>query len=235
MNLTSISSTSANTRSSSAQSGGESTASQVSNEFITLLSAQMINQDPSDPMKSHELTAQLAQVASLEQQEGTNKLMQTLISVVGTQGNFAALNIVGKEAKVVLTDFSYDGKETLSGELYIDDANKNDKFTVQVKDSAGLVVKEMEVEVVDGKATWEWDGTDHQGDKLPEGDYNISAFQESETGEKLDVAVTTSSVIESINFSNGMINMENGTEIPFGNIISVAAGSDEESISDSIK
>lgn len=227
MNLTSINSTSASTRNSSTQSSGESTASQISNEFITLLSAQMMNQDPSDPLKSHELTAQLAQVASLEQQEGTNKLMQNLISVVGTQGNFSALNTVGKEATVVLKDFSYDGKESLNGEIYINDANKSDKFTVQVKDSAGLVVKEMEVEVVDGKAKWEWNGTDHKGNKLPQGDYNISAFQKSESGEKIDVAVTTTSIIESINFLNGMINMSNGTEIPFGNIISVAKSSDD--------
>ena len=86
----------------STQSGGSSLASSVSKEFITLLSAQMQNQDPSNPMESHEMTAQLAQIAALEQQEGTNQLMAGLIGMVSSLGNFAALNTVGKDATVLL-------------------------------------------------------------------------------------------------------------------------------------
>ncbi|KDM90855.1 flagellar hook assembly protein FlgD [Photobacterium galatheae] len=223
MNLTSITSTPETARTNSAQQSSRgSAASQISQEFMTLLSAQMMNQDPTNPMESHELTAQLAQVASLEQQEGTNQLMRSLVSVVGTQGNFAALNTVGKEATVMLNDFSYDGQTALTGELLLDDANQSGHFTVEIKDASGRIVSAMTVGVADGQASWQWDGKDQQGNPLPEGDYHISAFQESADGEKHAVPVTTCSVIQGINFLNGMLNMANGTEIPFGNMISVA-------------
>lgn len=228
MNVQSVN-PSANTRASSAGSTGFD-ASSISKEFITLLSAQMMNQDPTSPMESHEVTAQLAQIASLEQQEGTNKLMQGLIGMVGTLGNYSALNTVGKEATVVLDKFNYNGTGTISGELMLDSANETGDFKVEIKDESGLVIKEIDVKVENGKASWEWDGTNSKGEKVVEGSYQISAYQEVTNGDKIDkvdVPVTSTSTIKSINFLNGMMTMEDGTEVPFGNILTV--GTKEES------
>ena len=232
MTIQTLSNTPVNTKSTTSQAQQkESVHSQISDEFITLLSAQLMNQDPTNPMESHEVTAQLAQIASLEQQEGTNMLMQGLIGMVGTLGNYSALNTVGKDATVVLDKFTYNGEKPISGDLVIDDANKSGKFTVEIKDESGLTVKEIEVEVVDGKAKWEWDGTNSKGEKVPEGNYQISASQEIDNNgvvDKVDVAVTTEATITSVSFLNGLITMSNGIEVPFGNIISVAGKETEE-------
>ncbi|MCY9860970.1 hypothetical protein OTK49_00245 [Vibrio coralliirubri] len=220
----------ANSRSGSTYSSG-SEAATISKEFITLLSAQLMNQDPTSPMESHEVTAQLAQIASLEQQEGTNTLMQGLIGMVGTLGNYTALNTVGKEATVVLDEFKFSGTENLNGELILDNANESGDFKVEIKDESGLVIKEIDVKVENGKASWEWDGTNSKGEKVVEGNYKISAYQEVQNGDKIDkvdVPVTTTSTIKSINFLNGMMLMENGTEVPFGNILSVGTEDDAE-------
>ena len=233
MTIQNINNIQTNVRSGSAGQSQQNTSvhSQISDEFITLLSAQLMNQDPTNPMESHEVTAQLAQIASLEQQEGTNKLMQGLIGMVGTLGNYSALNTVGKDATVLLDKFIYDGKSPISGELVIDNANKSEKFTVEIKDEAGLTIKEIEVNVVDGKAKWEWDGTNSKGEKVVEGNYQISAHQNIDndgTIEKVDVAVTTEATITSVSFLFGLITMSNGIEVPFGNIISVAEKEAEE-------
>lgn len=219
----------------STQSGGSSLASSVSKEFITLLSAQMQNQDPSNPMESHEMTAQLAQIAALEQQEGTNQLMAGLIGMVGSLGNFSALNTVGKDATVLLDKFKYDGEGNLSGGLDISGANEELPIKVEIKDKSGKVIKENDAEIVDGEAKWEWDGTDSKGNKVPEGDYEISASQTTEIDgkkETIDIPVTTTAKIESINFLNGTITMSNGVNVSFGGIISVAEPDGKESDGD---
>lgn len=210
---------------SSYSGSGTSSGSTISKDFITLLTAQMANQDPSNPMEAHEMTAQLAQIAALEQQEGTNQLMAGLIAMVGSLGNFAAMDAVGKEGVVALDKFKWSGDGKLEGKVDISDANAGSDITVKIEDESGKTVKEIKAEIVDGEAKWEWDGTDSSGNKVAEGEYKVSASQTAEIDgkeETVKLQVTTESRIGSINFLNGMITMDNGVQVPFSSIISIA-------------
>ncbi len=203
-------------------STSNSMASSISDEFITLLSAQMMNQDPTDPLESHELTAQYAQIAALEQQEGTNDLMENLVSLVSAQGNFSALTAVGKEATVLVETFSYNGESTINGNVLMDDVNTSLPLNISITDADGDIVTTFNIDPSVNDGEWSWDGSNSLGEKVVAGDYTISASQQTEDGATNTVNVTTTGTIDSLNFLNGLISLDNGTELSFGNIITIS-------------
>ena len=66
--------------------------------FLTLLTSQLKNQDPLSPVDSNQFTAQLTQMAGVEQQLLTNDLLKSLVSAQGGGGLAGAANYIGKEA-----------------------------------------------------------------------------------------------------------------------------------------
>src|SRR5262245_60042138 len=62
--------------------------------FMTLLLTQMKNQDPTSPLKSHEMAAQLAQFTSLEKLHNINAAIEGLRKDQQPDHNFQALNFI---------------------------------------------------------------------------------------------------------------------------------------------
>src|SRR5439155_19639569 len=70
------------------------------NSFLTLLTTQLQNQNPLDPLDTNQFTQQLVQFASVEQQLKTNDQLTTLVSLQQTAQSTQALTFVGKTAVV---------------------------------------------------------------------------------------------------------------------------------------
>src|SRR5205085_2047584 len=64
-------------------------------QFLTLLTTQLKNQNPLDPMDTNQFTQQLVQFAQVEQQLKSNDQLSTLVSLQKTTQSTAALNYVG--------------------------------------------------------------------------------------------------------------------------------------------
>src|SRR5262252_6561989 len=64
--------------------------------FLTLLTTQLKNQDPTAPMDSNQFTQQLVEFSAVEQQINTNKNLQSLISLQTSAETINALPMVGK-------------------------------------------------------------------------------------------------------------------------------------------
>jgi len=196
-------------------------------EFLTMLTAQMTNQDPTEPMKTHEMTAQLAQISTVEQLEKNNLLTSQLMSGISSLNNFASLETVGKDATLALGSFKYDGTSeiNLSGDLKLSEKHTDEPIFIQIKDSKGRVVNEIEVDPSKSNE-WTWDGKDSNGNKLPEGDYNISAHQkqaDGESGIKEPVPLLTKQTIAAISFQNGgQMSLSGGITVPMGGIVEIS-------------
>src|SRR5690242_21798595 len=88
-------------------SSGSSTSSTANNSiagnfttFLTLLTTQLQNQNPLDPLDTNQFTQQLVQFASVEQQMNMNTQLQTLVALQQTAQNSQALGFVGKTVTV---------------------------------------------------------------------------------------------------------------------------------------
>ena len=142
--------------------------------FMKLLLTELQYQDPTAPMDSEKMLTQTSQLATLETQENTNAMMEKLANQMGNSMNMYALSAIGKMASIgsnavtlekdVITKFEiYFEKPVQSGQLIIEDRN-------------GDIVRTVELE--EGKAgvkAFEWDGTDDDGNMLPEGYYSVKA------------------------------------------------------------
>lgn len=105
--------------------------------FLTLLTTQLKNQDPLSPLDSNEFTAQLTQMAGVEQQLLTNDLLTNLLTAQQSQGMTGASSYIGKEVTAVwAADKLTDGKASWSYEL----GASASSVTLQVVDGTGKTV-----------------------------------------------------------------------------------------------
>jgi flagellar basal-body rod modification protein FlgD len=89
--------------SSVAQAAGSTASQQLAgnfNTFLQLLTTQLQNQNPLDPLDTNQFTQQLVEFASVEQQINTNTNLQSLINLQQTSEATSALQLVGSTVTV---------------------------------------------------------------------------------------------------------------------------------------
>ena len=155
--------------------GGDTNATQslaqTFDTFLSLLTTQLQNQDPLDPMKSEEFTQQLVQFTGVEQAINTNKKLDQLIQInSGNQIN-GLVSFIGNTVEVTSDQLALtDGAATITYDLDSNAANT----TVSIVDQTGRTVRTLSAETAAGKHRLVWDGLSASGAQLPDGIYNFS-------------------------------------------------------------
>ncbi|EGT5682474.1 flagellar hook assembly protein FlgD [Cronobacter turicensis] len=186
-----------------------SNASDLQSSFLTLLVAQLKNQDPTNPMQNNELTTQLAQISTVS---GIEKLNTTLGSISGQIDNsqsLAASALIGHGVMIpgstILT-----GKDTTTP-FGVELQQAADKVTATVTDKSGKVVRTIEIGALSaGVHTFSWDGSMSDGTKAPDGSYNVS-IAASNGGTQLVAQPLNFALVNGITRSNGSNLLDLGT------------------------
>jgi flagellar basal-body rod modification protein FlgD len=148
------------------------------NTFLTLLTAQMKNQDPLNPADSTEFVAQLAQFSSVEQQIATNETLESILETLAASGQGALVDWLGTEVKAAVpASFSGNPIATFPEAPELDAATA----ALIVTDASGKVVAEQRFEP--GTDTVTWDGTTSSGAAALAGRYDFSVRYANEAGE----------------------------------------------------
>lgn len=164
MEVTSATSTTATTATASA---GTTAISSDFNTFLRMLTVQMQNQDPLNPIDSADYAVQLATFSGVEQQVKTNQLLADM------QGKFQQLGMaemaswIGKEARSAAS-VSYDGSPVT---LSPNPAVGANRAVLVVKDAQGNLVSREEIPV--SAEPYQWLGAGADGSPLPAGTYAI--------------------------------------------------------------
>ena len=148
---------------------GSTLMQEEQNRFLTLLTTQLRNQDPMNPLDNADLTMQLAQMSTVDGIERLNKLVQSLMESRDLMDNTA---MIGRGVLV-------DGKGlglTEAGAIGGFELNMPaDKVTVTVYDSGGQVVTKLEFSnVTAGSHNYVWDGLTADGSEAAQGMYTVS-------------------------------------------------------------
>ena len=126
--------------------------------FMNLLLTQMKNQDPTNPLKSHEMAAQLAQFTSLEKLNNIDQGIDKLRTEGKPDKNFEALAMIGKTVVTDSSKFSRMETKGNSDIRFILGANAM-KTSVNIKDSKGNTVRTLTFNnLKEGKNNLTWNG-----------------------------------------------------------------------------
>ncbi len=147
-------------------------------DFLTLLTTQLKNQDPFEPMDNTQMVAQMAQFSSVA---GISEMNKTLSGVATKLGSTTATDALSYVGKTVLTEGNTAYPRStggLDGAIELDaDASQ---VTVSIADAQGGTLRSIQLgKQAKGTATFEWDGKDGSGNSVGAGPFTITAFATS--------------------------------------------------------
>src|SRR5690242_17407605 len=143
------------------------------NEFLTLLTAQLKNQDPTNPTDPTQFVAQLAQFSTVEQLTKGNTTLNTISQSLSGMALGQYAGMVGKTVMSNATSVTTPASGTVSAPMTFAVSSKSlSNVQVQVTNSSGTVVNTIPVSNTSGSLTFT--GTDSKGNPLAAGTYTLS-------------------------------------------------------------
>ncbi len=162
---------SSSTSDSAASDGGIGAGTNISSDFTTflkMLTTQMNNQDPLNPMDSSDFAMQLATFSGVEQQVKANDLLTSMSGQIGAMSMSNLSSWVGMEARSVAAAH-FDGQTPVT--IQSNPPVGAEKTYVVAYNSTGTEVARTEVPVTD--QPFQWDGMGANGQTLGEGNYTF--------------------------------------------------------------
>ena len=170
--------------------------------FLQLLTTQLKNQNPLDPLDTNQFTQQLVQFSGVEQQLKTNEFLQALIEsnqqTAATNATTQALAFVGKEVTASTTLSNL--KDGQASWIY-NAAKTSNNAVISIKDMDGKTVYSKEAPIVAGEHRFNWDGVGSDGNTVPDGVYQINIEARDADGNAIDVSSQMVGTVDSVDFT----------------------------------
>jgi len=149
------------------------TATQLNDRFLKLLVAQMSNQDPLNPLDNAQVTSQMAQINTVTGINGLNETVHKLLDQFSRLESLQAAQLTGRSVLVDGSSMTLPATGTAVGGVQLD--LPADTVTVEIRDGAGQVVRELQLGKQDSGVTrFEWDGRTATGETAAAGTYTFS-------------------------------------------------------------
>lgn len=196
-----------------AKSDTTSVAGDLENRFLTLLMAQIKNQDPLNPLDNAQVTSQLAQLNTVNGIEKLNATMSQLLTGYADAQAMQAAGMIGKNVMVAGNNLPLAGGQAVGGIVL--DGNA-DSVQVAIKDASGKLVQTEELGAhAAGSFYFVWDGKDANEMPVAEGVYTFEV-KASTGGEAVKA---TSAQIGTV---SAVVREKNGFLLDLGSLGSVA-------------
>ena len=166
--------------------------------FLTLLTTQLQNQNPLDPLDTNQFTQQLVEFAGVQQQLNTNDSLATLVSLQQTAQSTQALGFVGKTA-VVSGSTAALSNSTAKWELTVPSASD---VNITIANSSGQAVFSGTYSVAAGSnQPFTWDGKGNDGTLWPDGNYTMTATAKDSSNNSVAVTTQVQGVVTSVDLT----------------------------------
>jgi flagellar basal-body rod modification protein FlgD len=170
------------------------------NTFLTLLTTQLQNQDPTSPMDSNQFTQELVEFSQVEQQINTNSNLQTLINQGTSASGAYAMSYLGRNVTISNGQAALQNSSaTWNYNLGAAAANT----TLTVTDSTGRAVYSGAGSTTAGQNSFTWNGEDSNGNQLPDGTYTLTVGATAQDGSAVTTSVTSNGVVNEVDMSSG--------------------------------
>jgi flagellar basal-body rod modification protein FlgD len=178
--------------------------------FLKMLTVQMRNQDPLNPVDSSDYAVQLATFSGVEQQVRTNDLLMGLAAQLGTSGMAQMASWVGKEARA-LAPAQFSGSPIT---VAPNPASIADRVELVVQDSQGREVQRLDIPKSADPV--EWAGVGADGTPFPSGQYNFNVISYSGDTVLLDEQAEVYSTVQEVRAEGGqtILMLAGGVAVP---------------------
>jgi flagellar basal-body rod modification protein FlgD len=192
------------------------------NMFLKLLTAQMQNQDPLDPMDTAQYTQQLVQYSQVEQSISQNTTLKSILASLSSQDLAQASTMIGRQVEVdsPTTGLSADMPAQWNWSATREVAS----LTATIRDASGRAVETRALDAGAAAGGFAWDGSLSGGGKAAAGSYTLELNALDAAGAALPVTVHSSGVMSDVRTGGGAVQITvGGVQVPLSLLQAVKA------------
>jgi flagellar basal-body rod modification protein FlgD len=141
--------------------------------FLTLMTAQLKNQDPLKPLEGTEFISQLAQFGTVSGVQSMQTSLETLASSLRSTQTLNGATMIGRDILASADSFDHTQGGTVSGQIDVPAGTSS--LQLRITDSSGAVVREIQLETAEGTQNFTWDGLRNDGTQAESDTYDIEA------------------------------------------------------------
>jgi flagellar basal-body rod modification protein FlgD len=209
----------------SSSSGSPSATTLGGTDFLTLMLAQLKNQDPTSPVDSNTFLQQLASLSEVQGINGLNTSFAALSSSLTSNQALQASSLLGHQALVGSSTVTTTGSGSVSGAVNVPQTTAD--VVINISNSAGVLVKQVDLGAQSsGMASFTWDGTTGGGARAPAGTYTLSAQYAGATKGSTAATTYVNGTVESVSMGSGStgmtLNVAGVGSVPFASVQSIS-------------
>ena len=166
--------------------------------FLQILTTQLKNQNPLEPLDTNEFTAQLVQFSQVEQQIKQNDNLEAIAKLSAATAATNAVGFIGKRVSVSTAQASLaNGGAT----WHYDASAASDSALFTIRDSGGSIVWTGTQKITEGKSDFAWNGRNTDGVEQPAGDYTLTIEATDSNSKAVSIGLSADTVIDGVDFS----------------------------------
>jgi flagellar basal-body rod modification protein FlgD len=190
--------------------------------FMKLLVAELKQQDPMDPMQARDMVAQLATLSSVQKLTAIDTKIGTLNDDSVHSASLQSANLIGRKVTANKSRLALTGIGLPSGGYQLPSAAE--KVNVKVLDSTGNTVTSLDLGAQKpGARTFEWDGKNEGGTRLPNGTYTFQVTATDAKGVAVPATTQVSGVVSEVSYQNGAAEvLVDGARVSLADVTQIA-------------
>lgn len=176
----------------------------TTDQFLTLLLAQLKHQDPMEPMKGTEFIDSITRLSSVEQDINQNRNLESIAALLrGDEANFGTpVSYLDRTVEFSSAAINLDDGE---GEFFYNLEESSDEVSIIIRDINGATVTSTSGTSTQGRNTFNWDGINDNGNLASEGLYFIEVTALKRGEDPLTVESFTSGRVEEVSFQGSEV------------------------------
>ncbi|WBY09455.1 flagellar hook capping FlgD N-terminal domain-containing protein [Sphingomonas sp. 7/4-4] len=188
--------------------------------FLKLLTAQMQNQDPLDPMDTAQYTQQLVQYSQVEQSIEQTATLKEMLAAFGTQNLMQASSLVGAQVE---TSSATSGLSAATPAQWTWSATRDvTSMTATIKDDKGKIIDTLPITATGAAGAFTWDGTTSAGKKVDPGLYTLELAGVDASGAKVAATAHAFGKVNDVELENGMVKLTiNGLTVATSDLLRI--------------
>jgi flagellar basal-body rod modification protein FlgD len=194
-------------------------------DFLTLMLAQLKNQDPTSPVDSNTFLTQLAQLSEVQGITSLNTSFGALSTSLTSNQALQASSLLGHQALVNSSTATVATGGTVTGAVNVPQTTS--QVVLNVSDSSGALVSQINLGAqTSGLASFSWNGLTSSGAQAPAGTYTLTAQYAGATQNGTAATTLVNGTIESVSMGAGStgltLNVAGVGSVPFSSVQTIS-------------